>query len=299
MLKVGIVGLHNADVYMKALERLPAFTFCGIYDPSLLIDRYRTYNFNVFQSFTDVYEQCQAVIFSIDDNIYMPLVTESIRHSLDVFLCGVHNFGFDELQTLTQLRDEAGTSLVVGHPYIYTEIYQYLHTYCKQPFDIQCIISRSDNHNLMSLARTEVSMLLAFMRTNVHRVAVNVYSSFSSVPDSLRLRIDFDNGTIGNLVIDKYGITPTHDIKILNYNNITQANLLNNTVTNICSDKPDTPTLWNSKLQNQSIEYQQLKSFYNTIMCGNCLINSIENEIRTQIACEQIRAKMRINFNVF
>jgi len=299
MLKVGIVGLRNAEIYMKALEQIPAFTFSGIYDPSLLVDRHRHNGFNVFQSFTEVCDQCQAVIFSIDDNLYMPLMAEAVRHSLDIYLDGVHNFELDELQSLMCLRDEAGTALVVGHPIIYSSLYHCLREHCHQPLDVQSTISRSGNGNLMSMAHAEVSMLLALLRTNVHRAAVNVYSSFSSVPDSLRVRLDFDNGTVGTIIIDKYGISATHEVKVLSYNSMAKADFLGGTISTISNIEPDKPTLIKADDESKNLAVRQLNAFFAILMGGDCLVNTIENEIRTQIACEQIRAKMRINFNVF
>ena len=43
----------------------------------------------------------------------------------------------------------------------------------------------------------------------------------------------------------------------------------------------------------------QLDTFRNCLMNRNEPHNSIENEIRAQLACQRINEKMRINFNVF
>lgn len=299
MLRIGIVGLRNADVYMKTLVQLPNFSFCGIYDPSLLVDRHQRSEYNIFQSFTDLCDSCQAVIFSIDDNLYVPLVAEAVRHSLDIYFDGVYNFNSDELRSLMRLRDEAGTTMLIGHPLLYSDVYQHLRENCKQPLDIQCNISRTNNDNLMLLAHNEISMLLTLLNSDVHRVAVNLYSSFSSLPDALRVRLDFDNGTIGNIVIDKYGIAPLHSIKVLNYNNMSMADMLASTITSISSENTDEPAMWAGNAADTLTPVRQLAAFYSSIMAGGSAGNSIENEIRTHIACEQIRAKMRINFNVF
>ena len=299
MLKIGIVGLRNADVYMKTLAQTPAFDFCGIYDPSLLFDRHQCSEYNVFQSFTDLCDNCQAVVFSIDDNLYMPLVAEAVRHSLDVYLDGTYNFTADELRSLMRLRDEADTTILVGHPFIYSDVYQQLREHCRQPLDIQCNISRTSNDNLMLLAHNEISLMLTLLHSDIHRVAVNVFSSFSTLPDALRVRLDFDNGTIGNIIIDKYGMASSHSIKVLNYNNMALADMLKSTITSICSTNTDQPALWTGSTTDATSKARQLNAFYSSIMEGGSIGNSIENEIRTHIACEQIRAKMRINFNVF
>ena len=159
MLDVGIVGLKNAASYIDALKHSPCFNFKGIYDPSLLIEDTHTTEFNVFQSFGELCSDCSAVIFSIDDNLYYPLVCEAIRHSLDVFLAGVHSYQTKELNSLLMLRDEAQCVVYVGHKFIGDGFFAMLRQQCNHPLDIQCSIIQNNN-NLVSLARASISIKL-------------------------------------------------------------------------------------------------------------------------------------------
>ena len=299
MLNIGIVGLKNAAPFIEAIGELPDFCFKGIYDPSLLIDHSRPTDFNVFQSFGDLCGECGAVVFSIDDNLYHPLVCEAIRHSLDVFVAGVQNYQTKELNELLTLRDEACCTVHVGHPFICTRMFRALRHACNHPLDVQCNIVRSANTNLVSLARTELSLLLTLVRASVHRVAVNVYSSFSSVPDTIRVRLDFDNGAAANICIDRYGLTPAHTIKAVNYNSIVEADLVGNLLTTIDSESPEMPDSKIVAPDSLTPLAMQLKTFQICLLSGSETHNSLENEIRTQLACQRIHEKMRINFNVF
>ena len=299
MLDIGIVGLKNAAPYIDALKHSPSFNFKGIYDPSLLIEDIHTSEFNVFQSFGELCSDCSAVIFSIDDNLYYPLVCEAIRHSLDVFLVGVHSYQTKELNSLLMLRDEAQSVVYVGHKFIGDKFFAMLRQQCDHPLDIQCNIIQSSNNNLVSLARTELSLMLMLARASVHRVAVNVYSSFSSVPDSMRVRIDFDNGAVGNISINRYGLNPEHTIRVLNYNSIVNADMIARRFAVIKSDNPETPIVKEMASDGMIEAETQLAAFYSSLMNSSEPYNTLENEIRTQLACERIREKMRINFNVF
>ena len=299
MLNIGIVGLKNATPFIDAMNELPEFSFKGIYDPCLLLDRNRQTAFTAFMSFGDLCCECDAVIFSIDDNIYQPIVCEAIRHSLNVFVSGVQNYELKELNELLTLRDEACSTVHIGHPLICSNLFQQTRLLCEHPLDIQCNIVRDSNPNLVSLARNEISMLLTLARSSVHRTAVNVYSSFSSVPDSLRVRLDFDNGTIGNISIDRYGLKPAHSIKAVNYNSIVETDIANCRIATLNSDSPNTPSTQSIGGDGLSPLAMQLKTFLICVMGGNELHNSLENEISTNMACQRIHEKMRINFNVF
>lgn len=299
MLDIGIVGLKNATPYIDALKHSSSFNFKGIYDPSLLIEDIHTSEFNVFQSFGELCSDCGAVIFSIDDNLYYPLVCEAIRHSLDVFLDGVHSYQTKELNSLLMLRDEAQSVVCVGHKFIGDKFFATLRQQCDHPLDIQCNIIQSSNNNLVSLAQTELSLILMLARASVHRVAVNVYSSFSTVPDSVRVRIDFDNGAVGNISINRYGLNPEHTIRVLNYNSIVNADMIARRFAVIRSDNPETPIVKEMDSDRMIEAETQLAAFYSSLTNSSEPYNTLENEIRTQIACERIREKMRINFNVF
>jgi predicted dehydrogenase len=299
MLDIGIVGLKNATPYIDAIKRSSSFNFKGIYDPSLLIENTHTNEFNVFQSFGDLCGDCRAVIFSIDDNLYYPLVCEAIRHSLDVFVAGVQSYQTKELNSLLMLRDEAQTVVCIGHKYIGDDFFAMFRQQCDHPLDIQCHITRSSNNNLVSLARTELSLMLMLARASVHRVAVNVYSSFSSVPDSIRVRLDFDNGTVGNISIDRYGLNSEHTIRVLNYNSIVHADMIARNLMVISSENPDKPIVKGIESDGRTAAEIQLATFLSSMINCSELYNNLENEIRAQLACERIREKMRINFNVF
>ncbi len=299
MLNIGIVGLKNAKPFIEALSGLSAFSFRGIYDPCLLMDRHLQTDYDVFRSFGDLCLNCQAVIFSIDDNLYHPLICEAIRHSLDVFIGGVHTYQTKELNALLTLRDEAGCVVHIGQPLIYTDLFKALRKHCSRPLDIQCNISKNESKNLVALAHSELGMLLSLVKAPVHKVSVNVYSSFGSVPDTMRVRLDFDNGTVGNVCIARYGLAEEHHVKVLNYNSLVEADMLKGQLLLVDSDSPDVLVRQRLKQSNSTIEQAQLTSFYSCIMGGTEIHNCLENEIRTQLACERVREKMRVNFNVF
>lgn len=299
MLNIGIVGLRNAKVYVETLMDFPSMCLKGIYDPCLLIDRCRQYDFNVFQSFGELCNECHAVIFSVDDNLYMPLINEAVRHSLDVFISGVHNFDVAELQSLLRLRDEAGSIIHVAHPLIYSDVFQSVRRHCGHPLDIECCVIKDGSAGLLPLAYTELCLMLAMAKTTIHKVSVNVFSSFSSVPDYLRVRLDFDNGAVGNVRVCRYGQVPEHSIKVLGYNSIVEVDVLHRLMTVTSNENPDEPARQIIMSTEKTAEHMQMNSFLTCIMGGAALFNSIENEISAHLVLSRIREKVRVNFNVF
>jgi hypothetical protein len=86
---------------------------------------------------------------------------------------------------------------------------------------------------------------------------------------------------------------------VLNYNSIANADMIVRRLAVIGSDNPETPIVKTAGIDGKTAAETQLATFYSAIMGGSGLYNSIENEIRAQLACERICEKMRINFNVF
>jgi hypothetical protein len=301
MLNTGIVGIKNAGKYIEVLDKHPAFKFAGIYDPSLLVENplASRKQWLVFPSFEDLCCQCQAIVFATDDKIYLPLIEKAIRFSLAVFVVSVQNLSIKELQVLQKLKDEAKGVLQIGHPHIYSNLYTELKNKNKQPLDIQSTISDHTITNLMEPARTEISSLLWFIKSNIRKVSVNIYSSFSEMPDMVRVRIDFENGSVGNVLVNKYGLAPTHQLKVFGYDNHTEICLITQRLTYISSQQPFHPMIIDLQQKNKLILYNQFEIFCSKIFGIPCQYNSIENELKTQWVMERLKEKLRLSLNIF
>ena len=68
------------------------------------------------------------------------------------------------------------------------------------------------------------------------------------------------------------------------------------TIRSDAPDKTETHIVPDGSLSATAL---QLETFRTCLLGGNEIHNSLENEIRAQIACQRIHEKMRINFNVF
>lgn len=301
MLNTGIVGIKNAEKYINAISKHPAYQFAGIFDPSFLTDNptANPQNNNLFLTFDEMCCQCHALVFANDDKIYLPLIEKALRNSVAVFLESVQNFSIKELQVLQKLKDEARGILQIGHPYIYSAIFSQLKEKNPMPLDIECEVADNAISNLMVPLRIEVSGILTLVKANVKKVSVNIFSSFSEVPDMARIRIDFENGSVGNIRVSKYNIEPIHQIKAFGYDNLTNINFLSHQLTYIdplCKNQPLNIDL---HLQIKTNLHNQFDAFCSNIFGLSGYCNSIENEIKTQWVMERVKEKLRLSLNIF
>lgn len=298
MLRVGIVGVQNAKIYVDALSAIPTMLFKGVYDPSLLLDRIRRSSYPSFSSLGEMCECCDVVVFANNDNINMPLIEETLRNGRHVFVENMSTYTEQELLALKLLSREAEVVLQIGHPYLHSEFFQKVKELCSQPFDIQTEVNITNERSLTSVARTEVAALLAIVQSNIRHSQINVYSVFSEIPDALRLRVDFDNGAVGSIIITKSHLAEQHTMRLIGFDSIEAADYCRQTIDYSLSDGLQ-KTTQNIKIDNTPSLLNQLDAFQQAI-CGENVQNcDVELELLTQSIVDKVKAKLRVNFNVF
>jgi len=298
MLRIGIVGVQNAKMYVDAMSSIPAMLFKGVYDPSLLLDRIRRSNYPSFSSLGEMCECCDAVVFASNDNINMPLIEETLRNGRHVFVENMSSYTEQELIALKLLSREAEVVLQIGHPYLYSEFFHKVKELCSQPFDIQTEVNITNERSLTSVARTEVAALLAIVQSNIRRSQINVYSVFSEIPDALRLRVDFDNGAVGSIIITKSHLAEQHTMRLIGFDSIEAADYCRQTIDYSLSDGLQKTTR-SLKIESVPSLFNQLNAFQQAISGELIQGCDVELELLTQSIVDKVKAKLRVNFNVF
>ncbi|MCQ2376295.1 MAG: hypothetical protein MJ069_10420 [Salinivirgaceae bacterium] len=298
MLRIGIVGVQNAKMYVDVMSSIPAMLFKGVYDPSLLLDRIRRSNYPSFSSLGEMCESCDAVVFASNDNINMPLIEETLRNGRHVFVENMSTYTEQELIALKLLSREAEVVLQIGHPYLYSEFFHKVKELCSQPFDIQTEVNITNERSLTSVARTEVAALLAIVQSNIRRSQINVYSVFSEIPDALRLRVDFDNGAVGSIIITKSHLAEQHTMRLIGFDSIEAADYCRQTIDYSLSDGLQKTTR-SLKIESVPSLFNQLNAFQQAISGELIQGCDVELELLTQSIVDKVKAKLRVNFNVF
>jgi hypothetical protein len=298
MLKIAVVGNTNHQIYIKAIDENPDLTLTGIFDPSFPFEIPKDLKDKpVFCSFADMLSVADAIVFAATENSYFPFMELAIQCSKPVFIHSTFYLNFEEHQLLLKLKDEAGVIVQVYHSFIFHDAYAEYLKVCKTPLLIDCHYSGIKEKNLLPVIRQQVSGILSLFSNNIRRVTANTLTTFSEIPDIITLRIDFNNGSIANIVVNSVEKELQHIIKTYEYGNNYRIDFNQNFVK--CTSKSQEFVTCVDALQNTTEKNiaKQLGNFYQNILNHHLPVNSIENEIVTLNVMEKVKEKLRVCFN--
>ncbi len=298
MLRIAIVGNTNHQIYLEAIEGNPAFTLTGIFDPSFSFEIPKDLKRKpVFCSFAEMLSAADAVIFAATENSYFPFMELALQCSKPIFIHSTYYLNYDEHLLLSKLKEEAGVIAQVYHSFIFHDAYTEYRKVCKTPLLIDGHFTGIKEQNLIPVIRQQVSGILPLFSTNIRRISVNTLSTLSEIPDIIALRIDFNNGSIANILVNSVEKEMQHTIKTYEYGNSYLIDFKHNFVK--CNSNYQEFVTGIDAFQNSSEKNvaKQLDNFYYNILNHRQPTNSIENELITLNVMEKVKEKIRVCFN--
>jgi hypothetical protein len=300
MLKTGIVGHQNSQFYYKNFSSQATYKVVGIFDPSFQFEIPSTFPKNlIFSSFSELLNQSDVLIFASAENTYYPLIELAVKQGKPVFLHSTYYLSLDELSHLIKLKEEASGLVEVYHPYLWHDAFIEYGKLSKTPLLVESSQSGIERKDLIPAVRNQVNAILTRYTSNIKRVTANIISSFSEVPDIITLRLDFNNGSVVNIMVNSIEKEIRHTVKFFEYNSHYAIDIIQNQL--VCSDSAnDFKTLLSKKNNTvDSLLQKQSYDFYHNIMNNHLPQNSLENEYNTCKVMEKVKEKMRVSINIF
>jgi len=299
MLNTGIVGLAHSNKYLEAIRQHPSIHFVGVFDPGYLIEPTLNHpNINYFISFEQLLVHCDALIFPSDEKSYFPMIEKAIRSSKAIFLDSTANFSVEEHFQLLKLKDEADEIVQIFHPYIYHKAFFNYLKRGETPLLIQSDHTGIQSRNLLPDIRASISAVLILMKRNVKKVVISPFSTFTEIPDMVTIRIDFDNGSYANLLVNSFEQVPKKQLKVFEYNAYHEIDLNQSSISSFTQLNNANQTFPIKKYGDATV-FDQLHSFYYHVLNHEPPLHGIENEISTQYVIERVKEKFRIGLSVF
>jgi hypothetical protein len=299
MLKIAVVGNTNHYKYIKAIEENPLFHFAGVFDPSFQFEIPKDLKDKpVFCSFADMAKNADAFVFAATENTYFPLIELALQYSKPVFLHSTYYLNYEEHQHLVKLKDEAGVIIQVYHPFLFHDAFTEYCKMSKTPLLVDCQYTGVKEKNLLPIVRQQVSGILPLFSKSVKRTTASTLSSFSEIPDIINLRLDFNNGSIVNILVNSVENDIHHVIKTYEYNAHYHINLDDNQVK--CGHASEEYVAYTDSQNNvpEKIMSKQLDNFYQNILKHVSPMNSIENECSAFKVMEKVKEKIRVCVNI-
>jgi hypothetical protein len=300
MQKVGIIGEKYSDLYISVINSLNDVDLMGVFDPSFQFKSSNKIDSKlIYYSFEDLINNIDSVVFASEEQIYFPLIEMAIKYSKSVFIYSVRNLSREELLQLLKIKEEANVIVQIYHPLIFDSIMEeYNLQNTGKPILLTYDYSNHSESNVLHKTRLIISNVLSLFKSDLRKITINIISVFSELPDIIKVRIDFDNGSMAEIMINTIEREHKHIIKSYEYNCYFQIDLIKKLLTRKL-DNEELVSHSKNRYDKFDILKNQLIDFYSNINKQKNPINDIFNELKTQRVLDELKNKLKINIGIY
>lgn len=300
MLKIGIVGNNYCASYVSLINKASYLKLSGVFDPSYQFENPKNIDAElVYSSFADLVRKSDAIAFASPEKIYLPLIELALKYSKPVFLHSVHNLSYTEQIGLLKLHEEANEVLQIQQPIIFHDTFAEYQKICNNPLLLQYNYADCDERKILLKTRSIIGAIFSLFKSNIKKITANTIAVCKEVPDVIKIRLDFDNGSMAEIMVNIVENLKVNHLKCFEYNGYFNLDLITNTFQGNKNNQ-DISIQANAEKNNSiNILEKQLADFYSNVRNYKSPLNNIEKEIITQEVVEKIKEKLRISINIF
>lgn len=213
MIKVGIIGANeNGKRHAHQLKQMSQFELIGFYDHANTIAQSFAQE-HTLKHYADLNEMLDAVDAV---NILSPVGThfryasQAIRKSKHVLLNGLLSEDIREAKQLSELAIEANVNLRILHEDKFHPDLKTFKRLVKRPSYVELkryqnkVLSVSNDSMIFGMILGDIDLLTYIIGSNVKKVTANGAAIFTSYTDFVNVRLEFENGAVGNLVCGNF-----------------------------------------------------------------------------------------------
>ena len=213
MLKVGVLGAgHLGKIHIRLLLELSdKYEFVGFFDPSEInaqgaIEQFKIKRFDTIEELLNEVDCIDIVTPTIT---HFDCAAAALRKSKHVFIEKPVTQTTDEAKLLTNLAEEAGVQVQVGHVERFNPAFQAAIPYLNNPLFIETHRLAEFNPRgtdvpvVLDLMIHDIDAILSVVKSGVKRISASGVSVVSDTPDIANARIEFDNGCVANLTASR------------------------------------------------------------------------------------------------
>ena len=273
MLKVGIVGINfKSKKHIEALFLLKeSFSLVGYYNPNLN----NTNKSNLDLKCFDSYESLLAEVDVID--IVSPLykhfefISIALRKSKHIFIEKPVTESEDEARSLISLSSEADVKVQISSEEKFNPAFEAANKFINKPMLIdfnrsidvstfvkgQCLV--------LDYMLSDIDLVLSVIKSGVKKISANALSILNNSVDIVDVRLEFDNGAIAKLHVDKIGENKSVKSKFYQLNNLIDINFTENNL-QVFSNEVDGFNGETTSFQDVNSIKNEFVSFYDSIV---------------------------------
>jgi predicted dehydrogenase len=237
-MKIGVLGVgHLGKVHVKLLKEISEFDLVGFYDINPETSSYVSHTFGIksFDSMQALIDEVDAIDIVTPTPTHFECAQAAVRAGKHVFIEKPVTFTVAESEGLIKLVNEAQVVAQVGHverfnpaflsvqdlickpQYIDTERYAIYNT---RGLDVPVVLD---------LMIHDLDIVLSTVRSPIKRISASGISVISDTVDIANARLEFLNGAVANLTVNRVAIQNIRRTKFMQADAYITVDFLNKT----------------------------------------------------------------------
>lgn len=213
MLKIGIVGINfESKKHLEALSLLEGkFEVVGYYEPNISLKNPELEELRSFDSYDDLLLEVDVIDIVSPLHKHYDFISKALRRSKHIFIQKPITESEDEARSLISLSNEADVKVQISSEEKFNPAFEAAVPLFNKPMfidikrSVDSSIFNSNQCLVLDFMLNDIDMALSVVKSGVKRISANALHVFNHSIDVVDVRIEFDNGAIVKLSIDKLG----------------------------------------------------------------------------------------------
>ena len=236
MLKIGIVGINfKSKKHIEALLLLKnSFSLVGYYDPNMGSGDESSFDLRCFDSYESLLNEVDVVDIVSPLYKHFEFISIALRKSKHIFIEKPVTESEDEGRSLISLSSEADVKVQISSEEKFNPAFEAANKFFHKPMLIdfrrsidvfnfikgQCLV--------LDYMLSDIDLVLSVIKSGVKKISANALSVSNKSVDLVDVRLEFDNGAIAKLHVDKIGGGQFVESKFYQLNNLIEINFTEN-----------------------------------------------------------------------
>ncbi len=219
MLTIGVLGAGiTGKSHIRLLQEIDAYKLIGFFEPSKKIADAVSEEFGLysFPSPEALLEACEVIDITSPTIANYKVAEKALRKSIHVFLEKPFSNSVSETKALIRLAMEANSKVQIGQTERFNAAFIASRLHINDPLLIETqrqytVNTISDSTSLvMDLMIHDIDIVLSLVKANIRTLHATGIAVVNESPDIVNARIEFDNGAVANLSVNRIALENKH-----------------------------------------------------------------------------------------
>jgi hypothetical protein len=277
MIRTGIIGkLKSLENTIENIISFPEYYLTGYFcnDPLFQSPVLKNSNLIKFRSPEELISVSEVIIITDSPGDFNEIIRKVLKSSKHLLIFPDISLSLNQLESFIKLAEEAGVILFLYHEDLKIRLPEIIKKYFGKPefIDIYRSLGQTDSTpqgNILEILYDEIFLVMKLNPVNPRKYFTASIPYYSSMPNFLNARIEFENGTSANVTINKFSEKTGRKIEIFRHDRMVLIHPETGELNILRKNHEKTEIFKHSRIHRINSKKEGLGQFINYLTAGN------------------------------